>query len=61
MPFSTIAGSLGAPVTGFIRDSLGSYIPAFQISLAMLILAFFCILFATPPVHPSLVKVESRV
>ena len=54
MPFSTLIGSLGAPVTGFIRDAMGSYIPAFQISLGMLVLSFFCILFARPPLHPSL-------
>jgi len=59
MPFSTIVGSLGAPAAGFIRDSMGSYIPAFEISLAMLILAFFCIFFARPPLHPSLVKAKS--
>ena len=58
MPFSTLIGSLGAPAAGFIRDNMGSYVPAFQISLVMLILAFFCIYFARPPVHPSLVKVK---
>ena len=54
MPFSTVVGSLGAPGAGFIRDIFGTYIPAFQISLAVLILSFFCILAARPPVHPSL-------
>ncbi len=56
MPFTTIISSMGAPLTGFIRDAKGSYIPAFQISLALLVVAFFCILFAKPPVHPSLKK-----
>jgi MFS family permease len=56
MPFGTLIGSLGSPAAGFIRDNMGSYIPAFQISLVMLILSFFCIFFARPPVHPSLKK-----
>jgi len=54
MPFNTIISSIGAPVIGHIRDTTGSYIPAFRICLVLLILAFFCILFAKPPVHPSL-------
>ncbi len=53
-PITLIVSGFGAPVTGFIRDATGSYIPAFQMSLAILIAAFFCILFARPPVHPSL-------
>ncbi len=61
MPFGTLIGSLGAPATGFIRDTIGSYVPAFQISLVMLILAFFCIFFARPPVHPSLKEGYVRV
>jgi MFS family permease len=56
MPFSTIIGSFGQTLTGFIFDHTGSYSPAFELSLLMLILAFFCILFAKPPVHPSLKK-----
>jgi MFS family permease len=54
MPFNTIISSLGAPVAGYIRDTTGSYIPAFRIFLVLLIVSFFCILFAKPPVHPSL-------
>jgi MFS family permease len=54
MPFNTIISSLGAPVAGYIRDATGSYIPAFRIFLVLLIIAFFCILFAKPPMHPSL-------
>lgn len=53
-PITLIVSGFGAPVTGFIRDATGSYIPAFQMSLVILIAAFFCILFAKPPVHPSL-------
>ena len=61
MPFSTLVGSLGAPATGFIRDSMGSYVPAFQLSLVMLILAFFCIFFARPPIHPSLKEGQGAI
>jgi len=61
MPINTIASSLGAPIAGFIRDATGSYIHSFQVFLALCFLAFLCILFAKPPLHPSLkgkVKVE---
>ena len=54
MPFNTFISSLGAPITGYIRDISGSYIPAFKILLALLAVSFFCILFAKPPKHPSL-------
>lgn len=53
-PITLIVSGFGAPITGFIRDATGSYIPAFQLSLGILIVAFFCILFAKPPMHPSL-------
>jgi MFS family permease len=54
MPFNTLISSIGAPVAGYIRDATGSYIPAFRIFFVLLIISFFCILFAKPPVHPSL-------
>jgi MFS family permease len=59
MPFNTLIMSLGAPITGHIRDISGSYIPAFKILLALLIVSFFCILFAKPPKHPSLKASEA--
>jgi MFS family permease len=59
MPFNTFISALGAPLTGLIRDMAGSYAPALKVLLAMLVVAFFCILFAKPPVHPSL-KGKSR-
>jgi MFS family permease len=58
MPFVTILSSFGASIAGFVRDATGSFIPAFQIFLALMFVAFFCILFAKPPKHPSL---ESRI
>jgi MFS family permease len=54
MPFTTFFSAFGALFTGYIRDVTGSYIPAFKIMLAMLVVSGFCILFAKPPVHPSL-------
>jgi len=54
MPFNTFISGLGAPFAGYIRDLTGSYVPAFKVLFAMLVLAFFCILFAKPPLHPSL-------
>jgi MFS family permease len=54
MPFNTFISALGAPLTGLIRDLAGSYVPAFKILFVLLVLAFFCVLFAKPPVHPSL-------
>jgi MFS family permease len=59
MPFNTFISGLAAPIVGFIRDSAGSYIPAFKILLVLLAISFFCILFATPPKHPSLKGSES--
>ncbi|MBN1570056.1 MAG: MFS transporter [Acidobacteria bacterium] len=54
MPFNTFISGLAAPLTGYIRDVTGSYVPAFRIFFILLVLAFFCILFAKPPLHPSL-------
>jgi MFS family permease len=54
MPFNTFISSFGAPMAGYIRDITGSYVPAFRILLVLLVISFFCIFFAKPPVHPSL-------
>ncbi len=54
MPFNTFISGLAAPIVGSIRDVTGSYIPAFKILLVLLAVSFFCILFAKPPMHPSL-------
>jgi MFS family permease len=54
MPFTTIVGSLGAPLAGYVRDKTHSFMLAFQVSLVLLVIAFLCIIFAKPPVHPSL-------
>ncbi len=54
MPFNTFISSFGAIFTGFIRDITGSYVPAFRILFVLLVVSAICILFAKPPVHPSL-------
>ncbi len=59
MPFNTFISGLGAPFAGYIRDLTGSYVPALKVFFVLLVLAFFCILFAKPPLHPSL-KGKSR-
>jgi len=53
-PITTFVSSIGAPVTGYIRDRSGSYLPAFKILLVLLVMSFFCIIFAKRPVHVSL-------
>jgi len=54
MPITTLVASFGATVAGIIRDNTGSYTLAFQLSLGFMVLAFICVFFAKPPVHPSL-------
>jgi MFS family permease len=54
MPIGIFLGATGAPGAGFIREMTGSYIPAFQITLAISVIAFICIVLAKPPVHPSI-------
>ncbi len=53
-PITTFVSSVGAPVTGYIRDHTGSYIPAFRILLFLLVVSLLCIVFAKRPVHRSL-------
>ncbi len=55
-PFYNILGSLGSPLAGYIHDTTGSYVNAFQISAVVMAIGFTCIVFAKPPVHPSLVE-----
>jgi MFS family permease len=56
MPFNTIVSSFGATFAAYIFQKTGKYMPAFQVSIALLAVAFICILFAKPPMHPSLKK-----
>jgi MFS family permease len=51
-------GSVGAPIAGYIRDTTGSHLPAFRPALAVFAAGLICLLFARPPVHPTLKKPE---
>jgi OFA family oxalate/formate antiporter-like MFS transporter len=53
LPFSTILGSLGSPVTGWIRDSTGSYKSAWELAIVILAIGLVSLILARPPVHPS--------
>jgi MFS family permease len=54
MPFTIVFSAVGSPVAGYIREATGSYIQAFQFAIAALALGFIFIIFAKPPIHPSL-------
>jgi len=56
MPVTTLLSSFGATIPGIIRDNTGSYTLAFELCLGLSVLALVCIIFAKPPVHPSLKK-----
>ncbi len=51
-------GAAGAPLAGYVRDTVGSYLPAFQAVIVIIALGLICLIFATPPSHPSLKKPE---
>jgi cyanate permease len=53
-PFGIIIGSAGAPIAGAIRDASGSYRLSFTIAALALVAGMVCLIFARPPVHPSL-------
>lgn len=52
--FWAFVGGAGAPLAGLVRDAIGSYIPAFQVAVVILIMGVICLFFARPPVHPTL-------
>jgi len=53
-PCWSIPASLGAPFAGYIRDTMGSYVPAWKCFVVLLIIALICLYFAKPPKHWSL-------
>ena len=53
-PCWSLPSSLGAPFAGYIRDTMGSYIPAWKIFIVLLIIALVFLILAKPPKHPSL-------
>jgi len=54
--FWAFLGSAGAPLAGFIREATGSYLPAYYMVIGILVAGLMCLVFAKPPVHPSLKK-----
>lgn len=52
--FWAFIGGAGAPLAGLIYDETGSYLPAFQGTIFVLILGLICLILAKPPGHPSL-------
>ena len=56
--FWAFVGGAGAPLAGYIRETTGSYLPAFRVALVIVAVGLICLIFAKAPVHPSL-KEES--
>jgi len=54
MPFITILGSLGSPLTGRIFDVTGSYMLAWKLAILILTIGLISLILARPPVHPSI-------
>ena len=53
-PCWAIPSSLGAPFAGYIRDTMGSYVPAWKVFVVIQVIALVFLILAKPPVHPSL-------
>jgi MFS family permease len=56
--FWAFVGGAGAPLAGYIRETTGSYLPAFRVALVVVAAGLICLIFAKAPIHPSL-KEES--
>jgi MFS family permease len=56
--FWTFVGGAGAPLAGQIRETTGSFLPAYQMSIVVLAVGLICLIFSRPPVHPSLRKTQ---
>jgi MFS family permease len=54
--FWAFTGGAGAIVSGHIRDTQGSFLPAFRLTILLVAAGLICLIFARPPVHPSLKK-----
>jgi MFS family permease len=52
--FWAFVGGAGAPLAGYIRETTGSYLPAFRVALVIVAAGLICLIFAKAPVHPSL-------
>ena len=54
LPFSTIIGSIGSPLAGWIRDVTGNYRSAWELAILVLAIGLVSLILARPPVHPSI-------
>lgn len=54
--FWAFVGGAGAPLAGYVRETAGSYFPAFRIAIVVVAAGLICLIFAKAPVHPSLKK-----
>jgi MFS family permease len=52
--FWAFVGGAGAPLAGYIRETTGSYLPAFRVALVIVAAGLICLIFAKAPIHPSL-------
>jgi MFS family permease len=52
--FWAFIGGAGAPLAGLIREATGSYFLAYELAIVVLVLGLTCLIFAKPPVHPTL-------
>ncbi len=53
VPFTTLFGAIGAPVTGAIKDATGSYLPAWMASIVFLVAATIIMLLNRKPDPPE--------
>ena len=58
--FWAFTGGTGAPLAGLIHDIQGTFLPAFRITIILVAAGLVCLIFAKPPVHPSLQKMKSE-
>jgi MFS family permease len=54
LPFSTIIGSIGSPLTGWIYDITGNYRLAWELAILVMAIGLVSLILARPPVHPSI-------
>ena len=52
MPFATILGSIGSPITGHIREVTGSYRLLREPAIPVLMIGFVSLILARFPMHP---------
>jgi MFS family permease len=59
--FWAFIGGAGAPLAGYIRESMGTYLPAFRVAIVIIAVGLICLVFAKPPLHPLLKKETAAV